>query len=175
MEIDIDELRLHVYPAPILKKVSEPFETPLPENIKAIGDKMVELMYQEGGIGLAANQAGFDRRMIVYDLSDDRNDPHILINPEIVSCSKDKVDSDEGCLSFPEIQGVVKRNASVTVKGLNTSGEEVSVEASELMAAMFQHEIDHLNGITFVDRLGMTSKMMIRSELKALEEDYQVS
>jgi len=175
MLIDPEQLELHTYPAPILKQKAEPFDLPLPENVEAIGKKMLTIMYEHSGIGLAGPQAGLSKRIIVFDLSDEHDQPTILINPEIESCGKVKVDSEEGCLSFPEIHGVVTRSSVVTVNGLNTKGEIVKFEASELMAAMFQHEIDHLDGITFVDRLGTTSKMRIRGQLKNLEEDYSAS
>lgn len=170
--LDPEDLALRVYPDPVLKKEATPFELPLPENIHSIGEKMLDIMYQEGGIGLAGNQAGLTRRIIVFDLSEDQTDPNILINPEIVFAEKKKVDSEEGCLSFPEIKGTVKRSPRVTVEGLNADGNKVSFEADELLAAMFQHEIDHLDGITFVDRLGVTSKMRIRKDLNHLEEDF---
>jgi peptide deformylase len=96
----------------------------------------------------------------------------VLINPEIVSASKNKVKEEEGCLSFPEVNGYVIRHETVKVKGLNLKGEEVEMEGSELMAAMFQHEIDHLDGITFVDRLGATGKMKVRRVLQDLEGSF---
>ena len=129
-------------------------------------------MYDFNGIGLAGPQAGLSKRIIVFDLSEAGDDPHILINPEIVDSSKEKASKEEGCLSFPEIQGIVTRSCEVTVKGYSPKGEEISFEASELMAAMFQHEIDHLDGITFVDRLGATSKMRLRKQLVNLEEHF---
>ena len=158
MSIDPSDLELHTYPAEILKQKATPFELPLPENIQEVGEKMLEIMYDFNGIGLAGPQAGLGKRIIVFDLSEAGDQPHILINPEIDTASKDKVNGEEGCLSFPEIHGNVMRHSTVVVKGLNEKGEEVSFEASELMSAMFQHEIDHLDGITFVDRLELRQK-----------------
>ena len=163
-----DDMFLRIYPDPILKKRAGPFSLPLPKNIHAIGEKMVEIMYEEFGIGLAGPQAGISKRIIVYDLSEERDDPHILINPEIVA-AEGRCENEEGCLSFPEIRGMVVRSEKVKVRGLDTSGQSVEIEADELMAAMFQHEIDHLDGITFVDRLSPSGKMQIRHELKDLE------
>jgi peptide deformylase len=167
--IDIQDMGLRVYPDPILKTKAEEFSLPLPENIVEAGERMAEIMYDYQGIGLAGPQAGLSLRMIVFDLSEERDQPTVLINPEIISTSKEKVKEEEGCLSFPEIHGYVIRHESVKVKGYNTAGEEVQLEGSGLMAAMFQHEIDHLNGVTFVDRLGPTGKMKVRKMLQALE------
>lgn len=172
MSIDLDQLELHTYPAEILKQKAEPFELPLPDNIQEVGERMLEIMYDFNGIGLAGPQAGLSKRIIVFDLSESGDEAQILINPEIVVASKDKVNGEEGCLSFPEIHGMVMRHAEVEVKGLNTKGKEVSFKADELMAAMFQHEIDHLDGITFVDRLGATGKMRVKKQLVNLEENY---
>lgn len=169
MSIDIADMGLRVYPDPILKTKAEAFSLPLPDNIEEVGAKMAEIMYDYQGIGLAGPQAGLSLRVIVFDLTEERNSPTVLINPEIIATSKDKVKEEEGCLSFPEIHGYVIRHESVTVKGLNTKGEEVELEGSGLMAAMFQHEIDHLDGIAFVDRLGATGKMRVRKMLQALE------
>lgn len=167
--IDIQDMGLRVYPDPILKTKAEEFSLPLPENIVEAGERMAEIMYDYQGIGLAGPQAGLSLRIIVFDLSEERDQPTVLINPEIISTSKEKVKEEEGCLSFPEIHGYVIRHESVKVKGYNTAGEEVQLEGSGLMAAMFQHEIDHLNGVTFVDRLGPTGKMKVRKMLQALE------
>ena len=174
MSIDPDQLELHTYPEPILKQKAEAFELPLPDNMQEVGEKMLEIMYDFNGIGLAGPQAGLSKRIIVFDLTETQDDPNILINPEIVTSSKEKATNEEGCLSFPEIHGAVSRNCEVTVKGYNPKGEEVSFEADGLMSAMFQHEIDHLDGITFVDRLGATSKMRVRKQLTNLEEHYGV-
>lgn len=173
MSIDTSEMGLNVYPAPILKKKAEPIDLPLPDNIDEVVEKMLEIMYDYNGIGLAGPQAGLSLRIIVYDLSDSRDEGVALINPELVHCSKDKMDSDEGCLSFPDVNGMVQRSETVKVKGLRPDGSEVEIEADELMSAMFQHEVDHLDGITFVDRLGATGKMKVRHQLQDLEAAAQ--
>lgn len=170
--MELEDLYLRIYPDPILKKKALPFQQPLPENIQTIGERMLEIMYESNGIGLAGPQAGISKRIIVYDLSENRDEPHILINPEIVSTEGGKVDSEEGCLSFPDINGFVKRDPSISVKGLLPDGSETNIQASELMAAMFQHEIDHLDGITFVDRLSPTGKIKVKKQLKSLESEF---
>jgi peptide deformylase len=172
MNLDVNAMGLRIYPDPILKTKAEAFSLPLPENMEAVGQKMLDIMNEHQGIGLAGPQAGLSLRVIVFDLSEDRNEPHILINPEIVYASKDKVKEEEGCLSFPEIHGYVIRHEKVKVTGYNVKGEAVEYEGEGLMAAMFQHEIDHLDGIAFVDRLGTTGKMKAKNMLEALRESY---
>lgn len=167
--IDPKDLSLRIYPDPILKTESTPFELPLPDNIEDIAERMLEIMYDHDGIGLAANQAGFTKRMIVYDLGGEEEDPHALINPVIIKEDKKKVCGEEGCLSFPEIRAEVMRADSITIEGYDIRGEKVSFECNELLAVMFQHEIDHLNGINFVDRLQPTELMQVKHMLKELE------
>ena len=171
MLVDEDDIYLRVYPDPILKKAAAPVPDPTADELKDIAEKMLEIMYDNDGIGLAGPQAGVPYRVIVYDLSPKRDEPEVMINPEIVESSKEKCDEEEGCLSFPEIRGMVRRSVVVTVRGYTVDGEEVEEEADELMAAMYQHEIDHLDGISFVDRLGATGKMKVRHALKDLEND----
>ena len=172
MNIDLSSVSLRIYPDPILKLKAEALSLPLPENVQELGKKMLDIMYENKGIGLAAPQAGLSVRIIVFDLSEERNEPHILINPEIIYASKEKVKEEEGCLSFPEINGYVIRHEKVKVKGLTAQGDEIEMEGEELMAAMFQHEIDHLDGIAFVDRLGATGKMKVRHQLEDLKDNF---
>lgn len=172
MSIDTSEIGLRIYPDPILKQKAVPFSLPLPENIADVADAMLEIMYEHSGIGLAANQAGLLQRIIVFDLSEAGDEPEVLINPEIVHATKDKAKGEEGCLSLPGVNGHVSRHESVRVKGLDLDGQVVEHEASELLSAMFQHEIDHLDGILFIDRLGATGKMKIRRQLKEFEDSF---
>ncbi|MBF0196268.1 MAG: peptide deformylase [Planctomycetes bacterium] len=171
MLVPEDDIYLRVYPDPILAKKSQAIEDPCDENILPSAERMLDIMYDHDGIGLAGPQAGIPFRVIVYDLSEGRDQPQVLINPEIVEFSKNKCSEEEGCLSFPEVRSSVERSAQVVVKGFEPNGDEIQIEADELMAAMFQHEIDHLDGISFVDRLGTTGKMRIRKALKDLETD----
>lgn len=111
-------------------------------------DNMRDTMYAFDGIGLAAPQIGISKRIIVVDTGDNLIE---MVNPEITYGEGEQTGS-EGCLSVPNVVGLVKRAKKVTVKGLNRKGEEVSIEASDLLARVFQHEIDHLDGVLFIDR-----------------------
>lgn len=111
-------------------------------------DNMTDTMYAFDGVGLAAPQIGVSRRMIVVDPGDNLFE---LINPEIILREGEKLDS-EGCLSVPKVRGVVPRAQRIIVRGLNRQGEEVEIEATDMLARVFQHEIDHLDGILFTDK-----------------------
>ena len=126
-------------------------------NLQVLVDDMVETMRQAPGVGLAAPQVGESSRLIVVEYGDDENEDappklYVIANPEISRSSQDTVLGTEGCLSVPGIQGDVERLEAITVKGLNRHGHRVTVKAKGWMARIFQHEIDHLDGVLFVDR-----------------------
>jgi len=124
------------------------------DSVRKLIDDMFETMYAATGVGLAAPQIGVGRRVIVVDVSPVEKEipPMALVNPEIVS-RRGMVEATEGCLSVPGVEGVVARPESVTVKGLNELGDPVKFEAEGLLARALQHEIDHLDGVLFIDRL----------------------
>ncbi|MGH4117635.1 peptide deformylase [Clostridium sp.] len=136
----------------ILRKKSKYVEKIDKKILQLIGD-MVETMYKENGIGLAAPQVGILKRIIVVDIGDG---PIKLINPEIVEIEGEQQDT-EGCLSIPGVKGVVDRPYKVKVKAMNENSENVEIEASGLLARAFCHEIDHLNGILFIDKVVLDS------------------
>lgn len=135
---------------PVLRKQSRLVET-IDEKIQILIDDMVETMYEADGVGLAAPQIGILKRVIVVDIYDDTG-VKVLINPEIISSTGEQVGM-EGCLSVPGESGNVLRPMDVKVKGLNRDGQEIVYEGHELLARAFCHEIDHLNGILFIDKV----------------------
>ncbi|MDO4280851.1 MAG: peptide deformylase [Peptococcaceae bacterium] len=132
---------------PVLRKISKPVKE-VNDHIKRLMDNMAETMYHAKGVGLAAPQVGYSKRVIVVDIGDGL---YKLANPEIIH-SSGLQDGPEGCLSVPGTIGDVKRSENVTVRALNENNEEVTIEASGFKARAFQHEIDHLNGIIFTDK-----------------------
>jgi len=122
------------------------------ESITTLVDDMLETMYQAPGIGLAATQINHHQRIIVIDISDEKNEPFCLINP-VITEKLGKTESDEGCLSVPDYYESVKRYESINVSAMNQKGEPIEINASGLLSICIQHEIDHLNGILFVDHL----------------------
>jgi peptide deformylase len=160
---------LIILPDPILRQVSKPIET-FDGEVKKLADDMLETMYDAPGIGLAAIQIGVARRMLVLDVSKDGEDkkPLVFINPEIVASSDARSVYEEGCLSIPDYYAEVERPASITVRHLDRDGKEQVTEADGLLATCLQHEIDHLNGVLFIDHISkLKREMVIRKFTKA--------
>ena len=164
-------LKIAKYGSDVLRNVAQPVEE-ITDEIRQIAEDMLKTMYASDGVGLAAPQVGISKRIIVidaepYDLS---SEPIILINPEVLE-REGEADSEEGCLSVPEIRGEVKRSGKVTVEGLNLDGEKVRLEATDLLARALQHEIDHLNGVLFIDHLNRLKKQLIKKQLLKIERE----
>jgi peptide deformylase len=153
---------LIILPDPVLRQVSKPIER-VDADIQRLVDDMLETMYDAPGIGLAAIQVGVARRMLVIDLSKEGEEkqPLVFINPEIVSSSDERSVYEEGCLSIPDYYAEVERPAKVTAKYLDREGKEQSVEADGLLATCLQHEIDHLNGVLFIDHISRLKREMV--------------
>lgn len=168
-------LPLVLYPDPMLKQVSKPVER-VDDDLRKFMDDMLETMYHEGGIGLAAVQVGVLKRILIMDVGrgskrydnedESKSKPMFIINPEIVWESEEENCYDEGCLSFPEQYSEVTRPKRVHVKYLDYNGKERLMEADGLLATCVQHEIDHLNGITFVDHISPVKRDIIQRKLK---------
>lgn len=135
---------------PVLRKISKPVDV-IDDKIKVLVEDMIETMYEADGVGLAAPQVGVLKRVIVIDVYDDTG-VKVLINPEIVETEGEQCEL-EGCLSIPETSGLVKRPSRVVAKGMDLSGQWITVEGRELLARALCHEIDHLNGILYTDKV----------------------
>lgn len=146
---------LVILPDAVLRQVSSPVEAVTPE-IKALAADMLETMYDAPGIGLAAIQIGVPRRVVTIDLAkteDEEKTPIVFINPEIIWSSDEMNTHEEGCLSIPEYYEEVDRPARVKVRYLDLDGKQQEIEADGLLATCIQHEVDHLNGVLFIDHL----------------------
>ncbi len=158
-------------PDPILKQVSKPVEI-VNDEIRTLMADMLETMYDAKGIGLAAIQIGVPLRVIVMDLvwgKEDAGDarlPRYFINPEILDESEELRPYEEGCLSVPEYYEEIERPAKIKLKYLNENGEEVVEDANEMFATCIQHEIDHLNGIVFIDKLSRLKRERAIAKVK---------
>ena len=158
------KLKILEFPDPRLRTKAVPVDTVDDELRTLIGD-MFETMYDAPGIGLAATQVDVHRRLLVADVSPDKSDPHVLINPEIIE--KDGVTvTDEGCLSVPGYYEEVERAEHIRVRFLDREGEAREMEAEGLLAVCIQHEMDHLDGKLFVDYLSETKRQRIRKKLE---------
>jgi len=168
-----------ILPDPRLRLVSNPVES-VDADIRRLVDDMFETMYAAPGIGLAAIQVGVPHRVITLDLAkkDDPPEPQVFINAEILSVSDDKSTYEEGCLSIPEYYAEVERPALVKVKYLDIKGKPQEIEAAGLLATCLQHEIDHLNGVLFIDHISKLKRdRVIKKFIKAAkrgEEDKPV-
>ncbi len=147
---------------PILRQTSKPVEN-ITKSIKKLVADMFETMYADNGIGLAAPQVAKKKRVIIIDLQTKKSIPIALINPEIIS-SRGETESEEGCLSCPGLTAVVKRAADVVAQGLDMNGNLIEIKAEGLLAIALQHEIDHLNGILFIDRLTPTERIKVEKQ-----------
>lgn len=154
------------FPSPLLKITAKPVDNFNQELEKIVTD-MFETMYSEQGLGLAATQVNIDKRILVLDISDNGTSPLTVINPKI-SGAEGSLTWEEGCLSFPGVYAKVKRSASIDIEYQDIKGNMQTLHANELTAICIQHEIDHLNGITFYDHLSNLKKSMIRRKLSKL-------
>ena len=163
-------LDILVVPDPRLKEVSKPVEGPVTDAHRALMDDMLETMYDAPGIGLAAIQIGEPVRIIVMDLSreDEEKQPRYYVNPEITWSSEELFSYEEGCLSVPEIYDAVERPARVKLKYLDYNGKAVEEEAEGLFAVCIQHEMDHLNGVLFIDHLSRLKRERAITKVRKL-------
>ncbi len=163
-------------PHPMLKQVSTPVEV-VDDELRTLMDDMLETMYAAPGIGLAAVQVGVPRRVIVMDLArdDEPKAPRYFINPEITWASEEMAVREEGCLSVPEIYDEVERPARVGLKYLNYQGEAVEEDAEGLLAVCIQHELDHLNGVLFIDHLSRLKRNRAIAKVKKAAKEAQAA
>ena len=166
---------LIILPDPLLRQVSAPIETVNAELLK-LADDMLETMYDAPGIGLAAIQIGVPKRMLVIDVSreDEEKNPQVFINPEIVKSSDEPSVYEEGCLSIPDYYAEVERPATISVKYVGRDGKEHVVEADGLLATCLQHEMDHLNGILFIDHISRLKREMVIKKFTKLAKGKAV-
>ncbi len=159
-------MKIYTYPDSVLKTPAEPIRD-INGDLQSVIDRMIETMYLAPGIGLAANQVGILKRLIVFDCSpkEEEPSPNVLINPEIV-VSEGSVKWEEACLSVPDYTAEVVRKTRVQVKGLDRHGNPLGLEAEDLLAVCLQHEIDHLDGVLFIDRISILKRPLYKKKLK---------
>jgi peptide deformylase len=161
-------MEIVTYPDPILKKKAELVEN-IDEDIQNLIDAMSTLMYQSSGIGLAANQIGVEKRVIIFDIHYKEKEKNltVLINPKIIF-AEDKIEFEEGCLSVPDFQGKINRKKYVQVQGLDRDGKPINIEAEDLTAICIQHEIDHINGTLILDHVSRLKKNIYKRKIEKL-------
>ena len=159
-------LPVRKYPDPVLKQKAEPVKEITPE-IQQLIDNMIETMYHAPGIGLAANQVGALHRVVVFDISprEEGHSPVAIINPQIVA-AEGELTYKEACLSVGDFSSEVRRKAWVTVTGLDREGKPLEIKGEGLLAVVLQHEIDHLDGMLFVDRLSRLKRSLYQRQVR---------
>lgn len=166
-------LRIINYPHPTLRHQSKPLRR-VDAELRAMARQMLEIMYASNGIGLAANQVDLPYRLFVANLTADpaeKGDEHVFVNP-VIRRRKGSADDEEGCLSLPGVLGQVKRAEQIVLNAFTLGGEEIEWELSGLFSRMVQHEIDHLDGILFIDRLSDTGRMEVKEALIEFELSF---
>ena len=160
-----------VLPDPRLRQVADPIER-IDASIKQLAKDMLDTMYDAPGIGLAAPQIGEMKRIVVMDLAKEgeKADPIVMINPEILKYSEDTVTSEEGCLSIPEIYYEVERPADVTVRYTDLDGKTVEKDATDRLAVCIQHELDHLDGVLYIDYLSRLKRDRVLKKFQKAEK-----
>jgi peptide deformylase len=165
-------LPILTYPDPRLHTVAKPVQA-VDARIRGLVADLLETMYDANGIGLAATQVDVHERLIVIDVSEERNQPMVLINPEILWASDDRLVGDEGCLSVPGIYDGVARSRSVRVRALDGEGQPREIEAEGILAVCIQHEMDHLMGKVFVEYLSPLKRNRIKSKMLKARRDTE--
>ncbi|MDE2605034.1 MAG: peptide deformylase [Burkholderiales bacterium] len=165
-------LPILTYPDPRLHTVAKPVQA-VDARIRGLVADLLETMYDANGIGLAATQVDVHERLVVIDVSEERNQPLVLINPEILWASDDRQVGDEGCLSVPGIYDGVARSRSVRVRALDAEGQPREIEAEGILAVCIQHEMDHLMGKVFVEYLSPLKRNRIKTKMLKARRDTE--
>jgi peptide deformylase len=165
MEDGMARLEILEFPDPRLRTIAKPVDV-VDDALRALIDDMFETMYEAPGIGLAATQINVHKQLIVIDLSEDRSEPLVFINPKVEVLDDTLTEYDEGCLSVPGFYETVSRPKRVKINALDRNGEPFEIITDGLLATCIQHEMDHLNGKLFVDYLSTLKRQRIRSKLE---------
>lgn len=168
----MSQLTILRYPDPRLHTVAKPVAA-VDARLRKLADDMFETMYEAAGIGLAATQVDVHERLIVIDVSEDRNQPMVLINPEILWASEETRVGDEGCLSVPGIYDGVERSTAIKVQALDLDGKPQVYEAEGMLAVCIQHEMDHLLGKVFVEYLSPLKRNRIKTKMIKQKKDEE--
>lgn len=164
-------MNIITYPNPILRKKAQPL-TEINKEVYQKVEEMMELMYQADGVGLAAPQVGWSARLFIIDVNGDRYEDKVFINPTILE-EAGELNKEEGCLSLPGITSKVIRAQKIKARAYNLKGQKIEIEVDGLAARAWQHEMDHLNGTLFIDKISPASRLAISHQLKEFERSYK--
>jgi peptide deformylase len=169
--VDVDKLTILVYPDPHLRKKCRPVRE-FDDDLRALADRMLELMREAGGVGLAAAQVGVSKRVFVMNATGEPDGDRAFVNPVIVERYGTR-ETEEGCLSIPDVRVQVRRALGCRIQAQTPEGEPFDLEGEELIARIWQHEVDHLDGKLIIDRMGPGDRIATRRLLRDLEDKYK--
>ena len=163
----MSKFEILTYPDIFLSQATQPLDN-IDGQVQEKIDKMSTTMYDAPGVGLAAIQVGWDKSVLIYDVSprDQNRSLHVLINPKIITKEGELLSENEGCLSVPDFRADVKRAEFITVEGLDREGNPIKIDAEGLLAIVLQHEIDHLNGTLFIEHISSLKRQMYKRRMK---------
>ena len=163
----MNKYNILTYPNKTLSTITTPLDN-IDGKVQEMIDGMANTMYDAPGIGLAAIQVGWDKSVLIYDISprDESRELHVLINPKIVNQEGEVISEDEGCLSVPDFRADVKRSEFLTVEGHDREGKPIRMDTEGLLSIVLQHEIDHLNGTLFIERISSLKRQMYKRRVK---------
>jgi peptide deformylase len=164
-----EQLRIVLYPDPVLKQVSKPLRG-VTDEVRAVAQRMLDLMHEARGVGLAAPQVGLSWRLFVANPTGEPQDDRVFINPKLSNPSSQTHTHEEGCLSIPHVTGDITRPLGITVDALDEHGGPVQLTSDELAARIWQHETDHLDGVLILDRMPAIDKVANRQAVLELED-----
>ncbi len=165
------DLKIVRYPAPVLRQVAEPVSA-VDDDVKAVASRMIELMHEAKGVGLAAPQVGLPWRMFVANWTAQPGEDHAFINPELLDPSRETGPHDEGCLSIPDVTAEITRPLGITIRATDLDGRAFTMtDTGTLAARVWQHEFDHLEGVLILDRMTRLDKMANRKAIRAMEAE----
>ena len=168
MELDPKSLEIVCFPDPILRKVAKPIEQ-ITDHVHAVAMRMLELMHEAPGVGLAAPQVGLPWRLFVANPTREEGQDSVFINPVLTNPSSQMAEVEEGCLSLPQVTANIRRPAAISIETLNLKGQTVQHHSEELAARVWQHENDHLDGVLILDRMSPIDKLANRSVIRELK------
>lgn len=173
MLVDPDQLDIVYYPDPRLRVKAQPIEA-ITDEVRAVAFRMLVLMHEAPGVGLAGPQVGLDWRIFVCNPTSEPGEADmVMINPVLRDPSRELAEAEEGCLSLPEIRAPIRRPEAVTIEATNLDGERVTATSGGLLARIWQHEFDHLDGVMIIDRMAPIDRMVHRQALREMEKDFE--
>lgn len=164
-------MNIVIYPDPVLRQKAKPL-TEINKDVYRKAEEMMELMHEAQGIGLAAPQVGWSVRLFIIDVEGDRNSEKVFINPTIIE-EEGELHKEEGCLSFPGVMSKIIRAQRIRAHAYNLKGQKLEIEAEGLVARAWQHELDHLNGCLFIDKMSPANRLAVSHQLKEFERSYK--